>query len=630
MTTTVTKDDLAAQSTDNGQAVSDTTKYTGEFEGTFTGTLVGNATTAKELEKPYNFTLSGDASGTVAVNASSVILETTVNQATHANTADFAGKTNLAARSTLADMANTAEFSYRAGKLTKLFVNITGACVGSGSATDTDTIDINIDNINVAELFIVGALPEEKANTSRIYVDISNRHFWIYNNDTAKWYDCFEQLETELDNHELRIADLEKLDLSNRVTSLETRADANDTTNADFEKRITKNTDDISSLDTRVTSIEDTSNIGQFSTRMTAVENKISDIETKDIEQDKKLTTNTDAIAENKTAIAENKTACDNANTALDTRVTAIENGYVTLDTEQTITGAKTFSIITKSATPSASASGTEVVTAAWTRSYTENKWQDVATEHNNIYRGANLLNGHFSSISDVISAISKGDFSDIYVGDYIPASYTVDSSTVSTNFRIAGINTLKARGGAWGTQNTNVCIVPDQLGTSCMNDSNTTAGGYVGSKMYTTILPKYYKALAGSTSCPFYGHILTTTERLTNSVDTSKTCESYSGNYGVANGISDYANQNLTLMSEVEVYGCKHWSSCGWDDESMCVQLPLFRLKPEIITQNGNQWFWLRSVSFSAAFCLSGGALFAAGNVASGVCGVRPRFFIG
>ena len=302
----------------------------------------------------------------------------------------------------------------------------------------------------------------------------------------------------------------------------------------------------------------------------------------------------------------------------------------VTLSGEQTITGAKTFSIITKSATPSASASGTEVVTAAWTRSYTENKWQDVATEHNNIYRGANLLNGHFSSISDVISAISKGDFSDIYVGDYIPASYTVDSSTVSTNFRIAGINTLKSRGGTWGTQNPNVCIVPDQLGTSCMNDSNTTAGGYVGSKMYTTILPKYYKALAGSASCPFYGHILTTTERLTNSVDTSKTCESYSGNYGVANGAADYANQNLILMSEVEVYGCKHWSSCEWDDESMCVQLPLFRLKPEIITLNSTCWFWLRSVHYSAAFCRSSGVLLADGAGASIVGGVRPRFFIG
>ena len=311
-------------------------------------------------------------------------------------------------------------------------------------------------------------------------------------------------------------------------------------------------------------------------------------------------------------------------------QLATVLNKMVRLTGAQSISGTKTFSSVTKSATPSASASGTEVVTAAWTRSYTEGKWQDVATEHNNIYRGANLLNGHFSSISDVISAISKGDFSDIYVGDYIPASYTVDSSTVSTNFRIAGINTLKARTGPWGTQNPNVCIVPDQLGTSCMNDSNTTVGGYVGSKMYTTILPKYYKALAGSASSPFYGHIITTTERLTNSVDTSKTCESYSGNYGVANGVADYAKQNLTLMSEVEVYGCKHWSSCEWDDESMCVQLPLFRLKPEIITQNGNQWFWLRSVNNSATFCYSGNVLGATCGYASYVGGVRPRFFIG
>ena len=345
MTTTVTKDELAAQAVDNGQAVSNITKYTGEFDGTFTGTLIGNATTAKQLEKPYNFTLSGDASGTVAVNASSVILETTVNQAKHADNADFAGKTNLAARATLADHSNTAEFAYRCGKLSKLFVNITGACVGSGSATDSDTIDINIDNINVGELFVVGKLPDLlKADTSRIYADIPNRHFWIYNNETGKWYDCFEQLESELDNHELRITDLENLDLSNRVTSLETRAtklegratnletratdlenratavetratkleqraDTNDIEHADFEKRITKNTADISDLDTRVKSIEDTSDIGVFATRMTAVENKNTEQDEKIAEQGERIAelaeiTVTDATSVDVTALA--------------------------------------------------------------------------------------------------------------------------------------------------------------------------------------------------------------------------------------------------------------------------------------------------------------------------------------
>ena len=282
------------------------------------------------------------------------------------------------------------------------------------------------------------------------------------------------------------------------------------------------------------------------------------------------------------------------------------------------------------SSSPASNSNDTSIATTAWTRNYCEKKWQDIATEHNNIYRGANLLSGHFASISAVISAISKGDFSDIYVGDYIPASYTVDGEEKTANFRIAGINTLKARGGAWGTQSPNVCIVPDTLGSSSMNDTDTTAGGYVGSKMYTTVLPKYYNALAGSASCPFYGHILKTMERLTNAVDTNLTVSGFAGWKGAANGVADYANQNLTLMSEIEVYGCKNWSSTARDDETMCVQLPLFKLKPEIITLNGSLWFWLRSVANSTRFCGSNIDLAADCFVAGYVSGVRPRFFIG
>ena len=352
MATTVTETELEAlNSEQNNTATTSDTEQT--YEGKFVGTLVGNATTAKELEAPYRLTLTGDVSGTTQLNASDTNMSVTVNHASSADTADFAGKTNLAARSTLADMANTAEFSYRAGKLSKLFVNITGACVGSGSATDTDTIDINIDNINVAELFIVGALPEEKANTSRIYVDISNRHFWIYNNDTAKWYDCFEQLETELDNHELRIADLEKLDLSNRVTSLETRATANDVTVADFEKRITANASDIDAVEDRTTNLEtnvktNTDNISALDTRVTATETsitkldqrvdnietstdvgalatKITSIEEKNTEQDASIKTNSDAIKTNSDAIKTNSDAIKTNSDAIKTNSDAIK-----------------------------------------------------------------------------------------------------------------------------------------------------------------------------------------------------------------------------------------------------------------------------------------------------------------
>lgn len=257
--------------------------------------------------------------------------------------------------------------------------------------------------------------------------------------------------------------------------------------------------------------------------------------------------------------------------------------------------------------------------------------WESTAQMHNNIYRGANLLDGHFSSIADIMTAVRAGNFADIYVGDYIPASFScsIDTSVTSTNFRIAAINLLNARSGAWGSTSPNLCIVPDKLGSAYMNSTNTSAGGYVGSYMYTTVLPAYYKALAGSSGKPFYGYIKTTTERLSSGIDTAKSCGGFSGWTGATSSVSDYTNQNLVLLNEPEVYGCKHWSSSEWDAETIAVQLPMFRLNPNTITNNGTSWWWLRAVASSTIFCSVNGALSGSCHYASYVVAVRPRFFI-
>lgn len=256
--------------------------------------------------------------------------------------------------------------------------------------------------------------------------------------------------------------------------------------------------------------------------------------------------------------------------------------------------------------------------------------WSSTADMHNNIYRGANLLGtGHFASIAAIMTAVRAGNFDDIYVGDYIPASITVDGTTSTVNFRVAAINLLNARYTGWGTQEPNLCIVPDTLGTSYMNSTNTTAGGYVGSYMYTTVLPKYYKAIAGNSGTPFNGYLKSTTERLTNAITADKTVNGYSGWTGAASGCSDYTNQNLTLMSEVEVYGHNHWSSTAWDGETIITQLPMFRLNPNTITNNGTLWWWLRGVTGSTYFCNVASTLLARCAIASNVRYVRPRFFI-
>lgn len=307
-----------------------------------------------------------------------------------------------------------------------------------------------------------------------------------------------------------------------------------------------------------------------------------------------------------------------------------ITSTYVNLSGTQTISGTKTFSAVTKSATPSASSNTTEVATTAWVITHDKSYWQDVATMHNNIYRGANLLSGHFSSISAIITAIAAGNFDDIFVGDYFSASYTYDSTSYTSKFRIAGINFFKAASGAWGVSTPHVVIVPDTTINARMNATNTTEGGYVGSEMYTTTLPKLYNALAGASGTPFYGHIKSMTESLVSEVNTTADAGGSIANWkGAATGWTDITSQTLTLLSESEIYGYRNHGTAA-DNIRCAAQLPMFRLKPETITVWGAQNTWLRSVAGSAYFCLATNDFHANAYNASYVGAVRPRFVIG
>ena len=272
-------------------------------------------------------------------------------------------------------------------------------------------------------------------------------------------------------------------------------------------------------------------------------------------------------------------------------------------------------------------------LSAAVTRIDDVTNWESTAQMHNNIYRGANLLDGHFSSIADIMTAVRAGDFSDIYVGDYIPASYScsIDETVTSTNFRIAAINLLNARSGDWGTTSPNLCIVPDNLGSSYMNSTNTAVGAYVSSYMYKTVLPAYYTALAGSSDTPFYGYVKTTTERLSSDINSSWISSSYPDwrSPATVSGNKDYADQNLVLLSEPEVYGCTHFSTSGFNNISAPVQLPMFRLNPNIITTNGTTWWWLRTVAHTDYFCRVSEIFAGYWGNASEVGAIRPRFFL-
>ena len=694
MTTTVTKDQLETLSTaDNGQAVSETKKYTGEFEGKFIGTLVGNATTAKQLEQPYNFSLAGDAEGTVAVNASSVVLNTTVNHATEADTADFAGKTNLAARATLADMANTAEFAYRAGRLSNLLIKLHGGVTGSGQLTNADTMDIAISGVDVSYFFVFSALPEKNPDITKAYVDLSGHHFWIYDTANTVWKDAYEYLTKTLELHGQRLDVLEKSKTTNtadietlkstvsqqgaKLTNHEDRITVNEKGITAHDARITTNATDISALDKRLTAaeklntsqsesltdhekrignIETTTDVGQISTRVQAIEDKNVEQDTaldnetkariaKEELLDAKDTELTNALADEQQAREQKDTSLETKNTEQDGRLDAIEtknteqdgrlDAIETKNTEQvTEINSHLKTIDAKNTEQDTNISNNTKAITDLSKSLiakTSGLWADTETMHNNIYRGADLLSaGHFSSINDIITAISQGNFEDIFVGDYFTASYTVDGAQQSAKFRIAGINYFKAAANEWGVQDNHVCIVPDTLGSSVMNDTNVTTGGYIGSKMYTTVLPKYYAALAGSVGTPFYGHIKAMKESLVNGVDNTIQAGGGIAKWtGAATGWADIANISLCLLSELEIYGTRNFGTAG-DNVKNAAQLPMFRLNPNTITVWGTKNTWLRSVSRGASFCIAGVGFHAGHYGASNVSAVRPRFAIG
>lgn len=232
---------------------------------------------------------------------------------------------------------------------------------------------------------------------------------------------------------------------------------------------------------------------------------------------------------------------------------------------------------------------------------------------HNGIYRHDNLLSGHFASIADIITAVRAGDFSDIYIGDYIPA--TVDGA--ERQFFVAGIN----KGGrpikdSYYGVNNYLCMLYDSQTMAIYSSSATASGGYVGSEMYTSALPDMYTSLAGSSGTPFYGYVLTTNEYL----------ESTNSFSSVTDGVTYTTGCNLVLPSEMEVYGTLVYSSSKFDMISGAEQLPIFKFS----TFSDAFSSWLRNVYDSECFCLAAGGLnaFCLSALVQYCC--RPRFFIG
>lgn len=262
-----------------------------------------------------------------------------------------------------------------------------------------------------------------------------------------------------------------------------------------------------------------------------------------------------------------------------------------------------------------------------------ETDWiTNIAENHNNIFRGDDLFAKGYD-INDICAMIADGSFSDIYIGDYFTLSggianvpcfveQTGDDGTKSlvestqtvtynTKFRIAGLDTYLNTGDKAFTQH-HAVIVPDKaIGNNRMNSTNVTTGGYVGSFMFTSVLPVYNAHF----DIKLNNHLLTHRELLGNSTSGNQT-----------NGWA-WTDVKINMMGESEVCGDVLFGN-KYDVGADYKQFPLIRITPKYICNRN--WYWLRSVAWATSFT----AIANSGEVRSlnsaSTAAIRPCFCIG
>mgnify|MGYP002642677197 CR=1 FL=1 len=229
----------------------------------------------------------------------------------------------------------------------------------------------------------------------------------------------------------------------------------------------------------------------------------------------------------------------------------------------------------------------------------------DNAAAHNAIYRGKNLGTQFTAEMS---VNIKNGTFKDLYCGDYLVIN--------GTTYRFMDLDYLYKTGDT-SLETHHILVVPDApMYNHVMNDTNTTEGGYAGSKMYTSGLDQ---ALAKVKADFGEAHIVTYRNLLVNTV---------SG--GVPSNWSWHSRQ-IDLMNEEMVYGTRAWSQAshnGYDTGTNKSQLAAFRHNHSLISSCRSR-YWLRAVQSSTIFCSVGSGGDASSSSASDATGVRPCFLI-
>lgn len=227
----------------------------------------------------------------------------------------------------------------------------------------------------------------------------------------------------------------------------------------------------------------------------------------------------------------------------------------------------------------------------------------------NSIFRGKYLGT---EVTAEQLEDISSGAFKLVQLGDY----WTMGGH----NWRNWGANPFLHKGNTELTKN-HIVVMPDDCllkseasKTKYMNDTDTTDGGYKGSKMRGTYVPQMVTTITGLFGAD---HVLSHRELISNTM---------------ANGAAsnwEWVDSQVEIPSEMMMYGSTVWGNSGYNTGMNYPILPLAAVRPDLVCNR--ETYWLRDVASASWFAIvnyNGAAAYVGASATE--AGVRPYFLLG
>ena len=201
----------------------------------------------------------------------------------------------------------------------------------------------------------------------------------------------------------------------------------------------------------------------------------------------------------------------------------------------------------------------------------------------------------------------------------YLNENNATVSDTYSGTMRVADCDYYLNTGDIPCTTH-HVVVVPDaSMYSAQMNTTDTTAGGYVGSRMRTVHLRR---AEAIFKACFGESHVLKHREYLVNTV--KKT--TYDSSLEVNDSAGAWYDSTVELMDERMVFDSASYANTSLTSVSH-KQLSLFKNDTSRIASEN--WYWLRNSTYGSDFAAVAADGFRLSGIANFSGGVRPAALI-